>query len=628
MTTKQEKIQDKLQFIGLLGPVILLLTLFCTLLKGSPKSGYLFFMTLFALPALWQWRLKGFLGSLASLFIGVLVFTSFFSSQQSLWQVGAALSIAIGLFITYMGFEELKASLEKLKLESQSRLDNLIQLDEKFEQHLSAWESERAGFVQEVSELKRVYERTQEEVQTLERLVATLREELKKEQVTRESLLQEQAHKQEELSKYESEILQVRGSYHQIEQTLKEDRSEREKKALLQLEQLKQKFIQKEEDAGKLQSQLQDLAQQKTELEKRAVMKDDAFKSMQEALREKVSSIHELHEKLQLSEQTQTNFKKEIEHLLQEVRQKEHDHLTMKDALRERDLQLQNLNQKHRDLQQDLTTARTFLEAKKNELLELKNQFENEGDELKDELHRKEDELSRQAEYISQLEEDSQKQQQHLKHYAEENEALAVDLEKRQKELEEQKIEFEQLQERESKLKEKQFNELRKLNEARFALFQSSLDQERYKQSNLTSKPSRHVDQPKHWLLQLEQLLKGEPTKKINFSHLPKDLSEDILTLHQTKSLYKQLRAQFDEKNEILEETRKELFHTQKDCEEVQKRVDEAIESQLEPEKELHKSLEEQIIEVESMEKESEVLHEIISKLLEEKSKDEKTKKE
>jgi chromosome segregation ATPase len=195
-------------------------------------------------------------------------------------------------------------------------------------------------------------------------------------------------------------------------------------------------------------------------------------------------------------------------------------------------------------------------------------------------------------------------------------EVLCKEKESLYDELKRKEEEFQKIQEQEEHLRDKQFDELKKLNDARFALYQASLDKERLKNQVRSSEIKEIAPAPKHWLKQLEQLLKGENIKNVDFSLLPRDLSNELLTLHETKALYKQLRGQFDEKNEILEEARAELYRAETEIEELTKAKEELDQKGSEPERYLERELLEKQEELTCMQLEVEVLSYLMKEAL------------
>ena len=130
--------------------------------------------------------------------------------------------------------------------------------------------------------------------------------------------------------------------------------------------------------------------------------------------------------------------------------------------------------------------------------------------------------------------------------------------------------EHELKEEQQGKAQEKQLNELKKLNEARFSLFQANLDKERL--NNHTQHPVSNLNSGKHWIKQLENFLVINKDKKIDFTQVPKDLSCEIISYRHLKTLYKQLRSQFEEKNKVLETTRAQYYQLENSITSVAKR--------------------------------------------------------
>ncbi len=621
---------------------------FCTLLKGSHKSGYLFLITLAGLPLSWKWRWKGFAGAVGGLLLLLLVFYPLFPPQERLWQIGAAFSLGLGLFTTFMGFEEIKNILLKLHLESQSRLDNLIDLDEKFNISQETWKYEEAELQNGLEKKTESLKREQEELNSLEKMSAALRTELERQQTTNQVLLEEVENKAREISGLEQSSLKTSEHSKTVERKLEQSQGDRENTILRDLELLKGNLQQKEEQIALLNDRLHDGHQQQIDLDDKVAKKEKAFLNMQEALRQKISSIQELHEKLHLREQDLKKQKDEINGLLQAVNQKEHEVLTIKSGLNERDFQIQKLNQKLRDTTQDLTVVRSKIEEKELEMekIELKSghvlsNLENalktseiqlkrhteELEGLKNDLERKEaqsdslaQDLGRKESQLASLTEDLENKEsqidalsQDLGRKESEVESLTEDKDSLVEQYECRLIEVEDARSKEDELVGRQFDELKKLNDTRFALYQASLDKERLKKAIVS--PS---ETPKHWLLQVEQLLKGDRSKRFDFAAFPKELSRDLLTLNQTKALYKQLRTQFDEKHEALEEARRELYKAETEEDKRSKQSEHRNLNESPQERAMEEELSLKAQEIHCMEAEVETLNGLVLMLLKE----------
>lgn len=609
MKTKSNDRQDPFQFIGLLGPAIILLTLFCVLLKGTPKSSYLVFVSIAAFPALWLWRWKGFASSMLALVLFLVSFFPFFSHQERLWQVGVNLSVALGIFISFMGIEEVKKYLLQLKTESQGRLDNLMDLDEKFKLSQEAWRIEKEQFIDDQSSLETKLNSKEKQNNQFEKLISTLRQETEKLNQDKESLILSMEEKQQANSALESQILKTRHQFEEIEQKLKENQTDRELSAIKAEEIALDELDAERARVKDLEKQLQEKLREIKSFDENILSHKANIQTLQQALREKAQALLEAQEETVFKEDEIKRHQKSKEKLALDLQQKEHQLLSLKEQLKLKGEENQSLEQLKRDLKFDLQAARDELKTFQNQFDETKTKHLSELEVYKEKCGELENEL--QALYQKLDTEENQ-----LKSHAEQVKELEHDKKVLEEKLKEQEAEFEDRLERQTDQEETKFDQLRKLNDTRFALFQASLDKERLKneQAHMSGLKKQA---PKHWLMQLESLLKGDGKTKVNFDELPQDLKNDLLTLSHTKALYKQLRQQFDEKNEILEEARKELFMTQTECEKMKKDFDEQIDQQLEPEKSLQVMLDAKIQEVDSMEKEVKLLQEIIGDLFE-----------
>ena len=84
------------------------------------------------------------------------------------------LSLASGLFISFMGFEEVKSAVAQMSLESQSRLDNLIELDKKFNVAHETWKYDEAELQNELDRTTQLLKREKEDLLALEKFLLLL----------------------------------------------------------------------------------------------------------------------------------------------------------------------------------------------------------------------------------------------------------------------------------------------------------------------------------------------------------------------------------------------------------------------------------------------------------------------
>lgn len=621
MSTNQKKFIDRLQFLGVIGPFVVLLTLFAVLLNGTSKSWYLFTATLIGLPVCWKWGFKGFLITMGVLVVSFLALFSFFSMADRFWQLGATASLLIGLFTTHLGFEEIKGMMGDLQLESQSRLTNLIELDDQFNKSKKAWDMAEEEFNVQLVDKDQLIDKLSMETESLEQATLLIEKELLKLQSEHRRFHQELEKMAQDKSKLQVEKLQLTESLALVNQQMSLSQSEREQQLYQENSRLDRMVIDLEQKLVDLEQQLENQAHSQMHLESDSQEKEKNLKKMESALKENVTQLYDLKEKLMHKELDIKHQQERIEQLVSSSQAKEHQIIDFKEQIIEKERRVFELNQRGRDLELDLQTLNIHQEALLQKIKKLEEEALIKEQQIRQKGLEKDQLLKQKNHEIEQLYLELEEKGREFNAIVEQNKQVSYDLENQQQEI----ITLKEEKEAVSKLGMK---ELTELNDARFALFQAQMDIERLKKE-LSSQPSREltlVQRKKHWLFELEHLLKQDKLKKADLEHLPKDLSNEILTLNQSKSIYKQLRMQFEEKSKVLEEVREQLFKTETQLELLEKEKEQGIKESTLQEKELEQHLIEKDREISLAESEVKQLNEMVSQLIQELYEKEKIK--
>ena len=594
MLDYKKNFTDRLQFLGVIGPFTLLLTLFCLLIRGGASGWYLFVATLAGLPLSWKWRTKGLLASLG--FLALLLFSMypFFEGGEKLWQTGASLSLGLGLFITFLGFEEIKGMISDLQLESQSRLDNLIALDDEIKSLKKDWDLSEEDYHSQIENKDLTITKLSDQADALEKSTSIIQDELKEIQTKNQNYVYELEKQFKSLSKLEISHQKITEELEENKRELSLSLTDRERKYCEENEALRGKLDQKESQIFDLEEKLQTLSEYESNLSHEAGENALNIQKMEEALREKVSQIYALQDSLKAREGDIHSQKEQLEGLAKKLTEKEHEMVSIRSQIAERDKKIDQITQSSRDLSQDLTLAKDEIKALGSEQSERIKSKNHEVEKLHQELEQKGAELSA------------------LK-------ARNTDLDETLRMYEEKSIEQEE--ELDQKLAEKK-EDLKLLNEARFALFQANLDKERLRKDIVGQKAApqtpKELPQDRHWLLQLQSILKNSKRQKIQIEKLPKNLRNEIVTLNQSKALYSQLREQFDDKSKVLDEVREKLFKAESQVEKLKKERESEASKDLQFENELEKSLFVKDEEIKTAEQEVLSLNTLINELLEE----------
>lgn len=147
MSAKEQPLERRVLFWAVLGPFVILSTLFVSLVKAGPISFSIPLTALVGVPLCLKWKQKGLLISLLMLGLVLAFCYTDLPVQQRFWHVGLGMSVALALVVTALGFEESESSLKHLELEAKSRLENLWRLDETLKTLQDRYQCEKEDFV-------------------------------------------------------------------------------------------------------------------------------------------------------------------------------------------------------------------------------------------------------------------------------------------------------------------------------------------------------------------------------------------------------------------------------------------------------------------------------------------------
>ncbi len=595
---------DKIQFSAVVGPLIVLLTLTGAFLHGSRSAWYLYPITFIGMPVCWKWGVRGLAGVLAALFVFVTGYHFFGSLIDPWWQIGSGWSLALGLFTTHLGFEELKQMMTRQQLESQSRLENLLSIDEDFNRAQKKWNRQEISFKEEILAKKEAISSLRAEVEAYEKLISEVRKDFSELQKDNIRLLQDAENRGRELSAAEQKNLFIRRQSMDLEKRLEQSQSEREVRLQKEKESFRERLAEKEAVIETLRDDL--LQREKTEREfsEEISRKNLSLRDLRSALEDKVSRAEALGEKVLACEaaiehgrEDRKRMSEEIETLCRDISVKEKESVSLKRQLEK--------------TERDLVASEKLYGEKTALFREEKRRFDAA---LADEQKGRrviEESLQRQLKETERLREEvkgREVEKASLKEEIRRGEALLADL----------REEYEKVLDNESAFKELRFRELEKLNEARSDLYQASLDRESLQKK--ASKAFVIKDRPlqkEHWLFRMEEILKTGVGKTKLLHQLPKDLSDEIVSFRRLKAMYKQTREQFEEKSRLLEKAREELFEKETILLEWQRKEEEkALKEPSALEKALEASVKEKEEEAGMMEEEIRLLNGMISGIL------------
>jgi hypothetical protein len=314
----------------LLGPGSLFMSFFVSLF--SSKIYYdLWLLAIVSIFLCWQFAFRGLVVSLTCLVFSA-IFHHFLFPSALLWNVGLELTVACGIWVSYLSFALLKEKMASSEKTRKDLFQKISFMEETFKKEEELHFQQLGSLQKEISDLDSLVELQQEQREKLEKKSKHLQEtidkaaacfgEEKKELEAKIYLLREKENQTEiEKKKIEEEALSLRGMQDRLQKgTLEKDQKilsiEKEKKELdSQIQKELQRNVSYEEEKKKL---LQEISLIKAEKEKLAT-------AIERERREK-SQMEKKISELSLQEETK--------HLqMQKEKEKGHQSLQDKDLI-------------------------------------------------------------------------------------------------------------------------------------------------------------------------------------------------------------------------------------------------------------------------------------------------------
>ncbi|MBA2367887.1 MAG: hypothetical protein H0V82_02545 [Candidatus Protochlamydia sp.] len=198
MNVYEKRVENQVQFWTLIGPFLILLSIAVLLYKLS-SHWYFPLSTLIGIPLCVKWKMKGMAAALACLLTLSVVGYQSLNPDEGFWHVGMSLALAFSFIILTLSLEEVEGLIGKLQLESQSRLDNCLRLDEKLKTAESEWDIEKERLMNQVVAIGLELAHTQDEKQTFYKLVHLSKDELIQLRSQHDDLLQNLFYKKQQL---------------------------------------------------------------------------------------------------------------------------------------------------------------------------------------------------------------------------------------------------------------------------------------------------------------------------------------------------------------------------------------------------------------------------------------------
>lgn len=434
MTALEKKLDNQIRFWSLLGPFLLLASFAILVFKASDQWMFPVF-GLVGIPLCLYYEKKGWIAA-----FGLLFFLSLFSyfSLEGLdryWFVAFLFSMGTSFFVLSFSLSEVQKIIEKIELESKSRLDNFLHLDEKLRDAEEEWNLIELGYSSEIASLTSEIQELKNEKEKLSRLSLLSKEETEHAKQKLVCMHQEMDYKKHQILSLQDRL----------------DESEQMIQKLIDTDFVKQNDL--------LNKEIKDLVEANTSLlGKLEGIENQLEKEIEKNDRlENALSLFKLEEANYLeNKQECVSLKKEKESLL--IKQKE-----LSDELQHLSVVRENQKEALAELEKKMIDS-------KNKQLNLELDVEN----LKENLENKEKQISARDKTIGELRENYfhteknreevlsilEKEQENLSYYKKDNEHLKQELSVKEKEVEKLIQEQEQ-----SKEIEKEYLRLKKYEE-------------------------------------------------------------------------------------------------------------------------------------------------------------------
>lgn len=518
MDVLEKKIENQVQFWSLLGPFLILLSVTVLLFKVS-SHWYFPVTALIGLPLCVKWKMKGMAIALSCLlFFSVLAYQNL-ELDERYWHVGMVLAMAFSFIVLTLSLEEVQNLVDKLQLESQSRLDNFLRLDEKWKSAEQEWSHERADFKTEIQSLTQEASRIQEDKQTFYKLAQLAKDELTQVRSQHDLLLKELFYKKQQIAQLHERLEETEITIQGFVNTDAEK----------QLQQLTDQLTLLEREKDRLDAQLLRMQTDYQACQEAREQTDQQLQSYQEK------------EKQRLIEQQQDQQERQAQQVALQASQDKQASLEQeKQALLEAQTKWQ---QQYEHMQASEVQHRQAVQHYQQQLQDLASKLKTE-EQRREALQQRKKELE---ELLTQREQQSQEKENHLQ-------AIL-------------KSEIEKIKAEEQQTKQQLLHVQNAL----------QIEQEKYQEAEKEIQQQAQDKQKLEQLLQQAQqeLEKAQPSVEIEKEEKRELLPYAEGNTRRIESMYIQLKEQFQEKSAVLDATRRELFHAHEQLLKYQKEQEE-----------------------------------------------------
>jgi len=190
----EKRLENQVQFWALLGPFLFLLSISVLVFKLT-LHWYFPLSIMLGIPLCVKWKIKGMAVSLTFLFALTLYAYPDLNLNERYWHVGMALAMAFSFIILTLSLEEVEGVLTKLQVESKSRLENFLRLDDNSKKAEEAWVGEKIKLDNEMTVLSSDLAIAQQDKEIFYKLAQLAKDELNQIRTQHELLEQDLVYK-------------------------------------------------------------------------------------------------------------------------------------------------------------------------------------------------------------------------------------------------------------------------------------------------------------------------------------------------------------------------------------------------------------------------------------------------
>lgn len=187
----EKNVEQQVKFWALIGPFISLLTLLVSIMRETPFQTPFSLAVVVSIPLCWKWKLRGFAIAMGALWAIYAYHVMDLEPAMQLWSAGIGIAASLSLLATALSYEEVSTLIDSMQIESKSRLDSMLSLDEKLKLVHDRNLLDQEGLKNTIKELEREKVELADCVEASEKTVLVVRQELASTHSKVEELLQE-----------------------------------------------------------------------------------------------------------------------------------------------------------------------------------------------------------------------------------------------------------------------------------------------------------------------------------------------------------------------------------------------------------------------------------------------------